>query len=77
MKNTLTTKYWFSQIVYLVHCPEQLPRMVVDINFEGGPNKIVYCLACGSDRSLHYEAELSAEQDQIIAMGVFKDSDRN
>lgn len=66
--NHLTTKYWFGQTVYLKHCPEQLPRMVVDIHFEGSPDRVMYGLACGSERSMHYEGEICEEQDQLKLM---------
>lgn len=75
MARVLVPKYWFGDIVYLTHCPEQLPRMVVDINFEGGQDRVVYVLACGADRSLHYQAELSKETDQIKQFGVLRGKD--
>lgn len=66
----LTTKFWFGDNVFLKHCPEQLPRMVVDIHFEGGPERIAYVLACGSEKTLHYEAEICFEQDKLRTMNL-------
>lgn len=68
--SNLFVKFWFGETVYLKHCPQQLPRMVVDINFEGGPDRACYGLACGSERSLHYEAEISKEPDTVKLMNM-------
>lgn len=76
MGRFLAPKYWFGDMVYLKHDPEQLPRVVVDINFQGDPGHVSYGLACGPDRSLHYQSELSSEVDQIKAMGAFKGDDK-
>lgn len=59
----ITTKYDLFQEVYLVHDPEQLPRMIADIELKGGV--IVYWLRLGHMMSPHYEAEISLEMDEV------------
>lgn len=62
-------------MVYLKHDPEQIKRMIVDINFEGGPERIAYGLACGAERSLHYESELSEKEDISVKMAIYGSED--
>lgn len=61
------TKYDLKQIVFLVHDPEQVPRMVTEITIIT-PKLIRYLLNCGCDSSDHYEHELSATKDEVKAL---------
>jgi hypothetical protein len=61
----IKTKYDLKQMLYLVHDPEQLQRMVREIHVVT-PKLIRYELACGSDLSEHYEHELCPEKNVSI-----------
>lgn len=63
----IKTKYDLKQLVYLVHDPEQLPRMVTEITIIT-PKLIRYLLSCGGDSSDHYEHEISAVKDEVKAL---------
>lgn len=71
MRN-LETKYWFGEMVYLKHDPEQLPRMVTDIEFCGSPNKPRYHLSIGGECYPHYDYEITREPNELIKMGFIK-----
>lgn len=64
---TITTKYDLKQLVYLVHDPEQLQRMVTGINIIT-PKLVSYQLSCGADTSDHYEYELAAERNAAMTI---------
>lgn len=55
----IETKYDYGQIVFLIHDPDQLERMVIGIN--GRPTGIIYLLACGIAVTEHYELEIASE----------------
>ncbi|MGQ0738377.1 MAG: hypothetical protein ACT4OJ_04890 [Bacteroidota bacterium] len=63
----IKTKYDLKQMLYIMHDPEQLPRMVTEITIIT-PRLIRYQLSCGSENSDHYEYELSAEEDKVKAL---------
>lgn len=66
------SKYGLLQTVYLVHDPEQIPRMIVQISF--GPNNVFYALSCGGEATEHYEQEISDEVNELISMGIITKS---
>lgn len=63
----LKTKYDLKQMVYLVHDPEQQPRMVKEITAVT-PKLIRYLLACGDTESENYEHEISPGKDEVKAL---------
>jgi hypothetical protein len=63
MALTLKNKYGIGQFVYLVHDPEQVPRMVVFLQIN--PNGLWYGLSLNGEESTHYEIELSKEKALI------------
>ena len=73
--NVLTSKYWFGDTVYLIHDPDQSPRMVVGIEFSGSEQNISYHLSSGSICTPHYEYELSADVNPQMAMGIYNDNE--
>jgi len=59
----LECKLNFYQMVYLIHDPEQTPRMVTEVIFS--PNGVLYTLTlCGLDTK-HFEGEISTEKDEL------------
>lgn len=53
-------KHKIGDVVYLIHDPDQQPRMVTEIRV--AYTGLIYCLSCGEGISLHYEIELSDER---------------
>lgn len=64
----MTAKFQLESIVYLKTDQSQLPRMVVQIAFS--KSGVRYDLACGPSESWHYDYEISAEKDSLMAMGI-------
>lgn len=56
----IETKYDIDEIVFLMHDPDQLQRMIIGINCRPG-NQHIYILACGAASSDHYEIEIAKE----------------
>lgn len=69
----LTPKFWFGDIVYLKTDSEQQKRIVTDIEFRCNENTAGYHVNSSGIQTFHYEFELTADRDEIMAMGVFKD----
>jgi hypothetical protein len=59
---TINLAYDLKELVYLIHDPDQLSRMItgVKLNPEGD---ILYQLSCGEVVSYHYECELATEKN--------------
>lgn len=60
----IKTKYDLKQMVFLVHDPDQVKRMITEIIIIT-PKHHKYLLSCGSDESEHYEHEISVSQDVV------------
>lgn len=56
-------KFNHSQIVYLIHDPEQHERMITQIIIT--PNGLMYMLSCGDEQSEHYEIEIGEDKKVI------------
>jgi hypothetical protein len=63
----IDNKYGLKQIVYLITDTDQRARMVVGIKV-CMDNTLLYQLACGTDETWHYEAEMSEEKDIVTTM---------
>lgn len=74
---TLKAEFNFGEVVYLKHDELQLPRIVVDIEFNGSPFAIKYWLRCGNDTNAHYEFEITRDRNLILATGSFNDTEDN
>lgn len=64
----INNRYDLKQIVYLLTDTEQLARIVVGIKV-CADGCILYELACGTQETWHYEAEMSLERDAVKALG--------
>jgi len=62
---TIDNKYSFGQTVYLITDQEQLPRVVTGIRIN--PYKtLLYYLSGGTQETVHYDFEISAEKNLLI-----------
>lgn len=59
-KHIIDFKVPFGEIVYLIHDPEQLERMVVSYMVK--PLGVLYGLAVGEVETYHYEFEIVREK---------------
>lgn len=64
----ISTKYDITQEVYLRTDPEQLPRIITEINIK--PIGHMYQLSNGVVFSWHYDFEMSEEKNVLMACGV-------
>lgn len=62
------SKFIFAQKVYLVTDPEQLVRLITDIEFSIG-GQTVYTVMLANISSRHYEFELSDVKDEALRLG--------
>jgi len=60
----VNNKFEIGEIVYLKTDLEQVKRLVVAITIRP-ENCIIYSLAHGMDSSLHYDFEISREEDTV------------
>lgn len=62
------TKYNIGQVVYLRTDDEQLPRIIagIIIRYSG----MIYCLACGTTETNHYDFEFSITKNTLIILNV-------
>lgn len=65
-----TSRFDLRDTVRLVHDPEKLPRMVVQVSFGG--TGIRYNLVAGTSDSWHYEAELETIGEPTKSPAGFK-----
>lgn len=57
MALTIKNKYGIGQMVYLVHDPDQVQRMIIYIQVN--PNGLLYALSLNGEESFHFEIEIS------------------
>lgn len=62
----IENRFTFGQIVYLKTDREQSQRIVVSIQVNDS-SVLLYRLCCGTSDSWHFEYEITAERDIIIA----------
>lgn len=63
----LTLDLDFFQMVYLKTDPQQLPRLVVSVEFNASLVPL-YGLACGMAFSKHYLEEIATEKDTVAVL---------
>lgn len=66
----LDVKFWFGDIVFLKQDPDQYPRIVTDIEFNGGPENPKYHLQSNGYTTPHYEYEISEKKDLNQMLGI-------
>ena len=71
MSGLFTSLYDRGQIVYLKTDGDQCPRMVVEVSFTLG-GATIYVLACCTETSRRYEAEISPTKLLEAPKGVIK-----
>ncbi len=67
MEMTIKTNFSFGQTVYLKTDKEQSERFITEMLVYPSLH-INYKVACGSSQSWHYDFELSAEKNQLLAL---------
>lgn len=56
----IDTKFNIGEIVFLITDEDQKARMVVSLKiYDKG---ILYCLACGTEETYHYEMEIASQK---------------
>ena len=63
-KHIIDFKFPFGEIVYLIHDPDQLERMVVSYKVQ--PLGVLYGLAVGEIETYHYDFEISTEKNMYL-----------
>lgn len=63
---TIEIEFEIGQVVYLKTDTDQTPRMVTQIAISGSGG-LLYRLTCGTNESFHYEIEISAEKNLVMA----------
>lgn len=66
---SFNSKYKLGEIVFLITDADQLSRIITSVSFtmDGG---IMYCLACGTNETKHYEEEIATTQNIKIKYGI-------
>lgn len=64
----IDNRFNLGQSVYLIHDPEQLPRMITEITVS--PNGILYEVSSGTVQYVAYGIELSLERNLSLIMGL-------
>lgn len=70
MSRILKPAYWFGETVYLKNDPEQFPRIVVEIEYKGGPENPRYHLQQAGFVTEHYGYEISEKEDTKQRLGI-------
>ena len=63
-KRVINFKYNFGDIVYLIHDPDQVERMVTSYMVK--PLGVLYGLSVGELESYHYDFEIASDKNQRI-----------
>lgn len=70
---TFELEHEFGDMVYLKHCPEQKPYMIVGI--QASKDFFFYSLCRGTTVVNAYSFELSKEEDTLLKIKSYGDSD--